>query len=273
MYRVVSIQYTQFVLRARNIASLMVMGFVCTGCATPGSTTGHDPWVGMNRNIYAFNDDLDSTIVKPVAQGYKYITPAWFRGAVGRFFANLEEPLTMANQLMQGKPLLFLQDTGRFITNSTLGVGGLFDVADRMNMPAHDEDFGQTLAVWGVPSGPYFVLPFFGPSTVRDAPSRIPEFLVGDLGYLGASKAVQWGALGLEIIDTRASLLATDATLDSAYDRYGVMRDAWIQRREYLIFDGNPPEEDLEFIDEADMEDADARDATAPSLPEPTPPN
>jgi phospholipid-binding lipoprotein MlaA len=225
----------------------------------------------MNRGIYGFNEGLDHAVVKPVAKGYKFITPGWFRGAVGRFFANLEEPLTIANQLLQGKPLLFLQDTGRFVTNTTLGVGGLFDVADHMHMPAHDEDFGQTMAVWGVPSGPYFVLPFFGPSTLRDAPMRIPEFFVGDLKYLGASKAAQWGALGLEVIDTRASLLATDATLDSAYDKYGVMRDAWIQRRVYLIYDGSPPEETLELLPDESDSDAGAAGTTASPAPSPPP--
>jgi len=268
MQRVPSTHHNSLVLRVWRFIFLMVISFVCSGCATPGSTTGHDPWVGMNRSIYGFNDGLDRGVVKPVAQGYKKITPDWARGAIGRFFANLEEPLNMANQLLQGKPLLFLQDTGRFVTNSTLGIGGLFDVADRMNMPAHDEDFGQTLAVWGVPSGPYFVLPFFGPSTVRDAPARIPEFLFGDLGYFGVPDAVEWGLLGLEIIDTRASLLNTDATLDSAYDKYGVMRDAWIQRREYLIYDGNPPEETLELPPEEMESDADApNDAASPAPP------
>jgi phospholipid-binding lipoprotein MlaA len=268
MYCAQSTHNHSFVLRAGYIACLFVMSIVCTGCATPGSTTGHDPWIGMNRSIYGFNDGLDRGVVKPVAQGYKKITPDWARGAIGRFFANLEEPLTMANQLLQGKPLLFLQDTGRFITNSTLGIGGLFDVADRMKMPAHDEDFGQTLAVWGVPSGPYFVLPFFGPSTLRDAPGRIPEFLFGDLGYFGVPSAVEWGLLGLEVIDTRASLLNTDATLDSAYDKYGVMRDAWIQRREYLIYDGNPPEETLELLpDEMDDEPAVPDSVEPPATP------
>jgi phospholipid-binding lipoprotein MlaA len=265
MHRDASTQFNATMIRARQIATLIVVVFACTGCATPGSTDGHDPWIGMNRGIYGFNDGLDRGVVKPVAKGYKAITPDWFRGAVGRLFANLEEPLTIANQLLQGKPLLFLQDTGRFITNSTLGIGGLFDVADHMHMPAHDEDFGQTLAVWGVPSGPYFVLPFFGPSTVRDAPMRIPEFFFGDLGYLGASDAVQWAALGLEIIDTRASLLATDSTLDSAYDKYGVMRDAWIQRREYLVFDGSPPEEMLELPPDEEAESDANTAAKAPA--------
>ena len=120
-------------------------------------------------------------------------------------------------------------------------------MADHWGMPAHDEDFGQTLAVWGVPSGPYVTLPLFGPSTLRDAPAKIPEYFLGVLDYAAVSTPVKWGARGLDLIDTRAALLSTDATLDTAYDKYGVMRDAWIQRREYLIYDGNPPEEALEL--------------------------
>jgi phospholipid-binding lipoprotein MlaA len=259
MHRVVSTLRTVHWHSLIQLTALVLLAFASSGCATPGRTTGDDPWIGMNRGIYEFNDDLDRVVAKPVAKGYKAITPSWLRGMIGRFFANLEEPLTIANQLLQGKPGSFFQDTGRFITNSTIGVGGLFDVADHMKMPAHDEDFGQTLAVWGVPAGPYFTLPFFGPSTVRDAPSRIPEFFFGDLGYFGVPKAVEYGSLVLEVIDTRASLLATDATLDSAYDKYGVMRDAWIQRRVYLIYDGNPPEEKLELA----PEDLDSEDDTA----------
>jgi phospholipid-binding lipoprotein MlaA len=255
MHRVASSPRHNRSLSFFSVATLLLVAVSCAGCATPGRTTGDDPWVKMNRGIYKFNDDIDRSVVKPVAQGYKKITPNWFRRAAGNFFANLDEPLTIANQLLQGKPLLFLQDTGRFLTNSTLGIGGLFDVADSMHMPAHDEDFGQTLAVWGVPAGPYVTLPFFGPSTLRDAPSRIPEFFVGDLSYFDVPDAVQYGLLALTVVDKRAGLLASDATLDSAYDKYGVMRDAWIQRRVYLIYDGNPPEEKLELPpDDADPE-------------------
>lgn len=251
--------------RLFRVASVCVVAnVVLVGCATPGRTTNDDPWSGLNRGIYKFNDGLDRGVLKPTAKGYKKITPNWFRSATGHFFANLSYPLTMVNQLLQGKPKLFVQDTGRFITNSTLGIAGLFDVADRMGMPAHDEDFGQTLAVWGVPSGPYFTLPFFGPSTARDAPARIPELLFSGLGYFDVSPGVEWGARGLELIDKRAALLSADATLDSAYDKYGVMRDAWVQRREYLIFDGNPPEEEIEMLEDEEAEEAEAPAAPAP---------
>ena len=243
---------------------------VMNGCATaPGRTTSDDPWTGFNRGIYKFNDGLDRAVLKPTAKGYKAVTPNWFRGMTGRFFANLSYPTTMINQLLQGKPKLFFQDTGRFITNTTLGLGGLFDVADRMGMPAHDEDFGQTLAVWGMPSGPYLMLPLLGPSTLRDGPAKVPDYFLGVTRHADVSTATEWGARGLEIIDERAALLATEATLESAYDRYGIMRDAWVQRREYQIFDGNPPDEPLELEDfDEETDEAAENDTPATTVPE-----
>jgi len=259
---------------ARLAISLLALAAV-SGCATaPGRTTSDDPWTGFNRGVYKLNDGLDRAVLKPTAKAYKAVTPNWLRGMTGRFFANLAYPATMINQLLQGKPKLFLQDTGRFITNTTLGLGGLFDVADRMGMPAHDEDFGQTLAVWGVPSGPYLMLPLLGPSSLRDAPGKIPDYFMSITRNADVSTAVEWGARGLEIVDERASLLSTEATLESAYDRYGIMRDAWVQRREYLIFDGNPPEEPLEledFDEETDTESEQPADVTPEVAPEVAP--
>ncbi|HYM35405.1 MAG TPA: VacJ family lipoprotein [Steroidobacteraceae bacterium] len=224
-----------------------------SGCATtPGRTTHDDPWQRMNRDIYKFNDGLDRAVVKPTAKGYKAITPQWLRSGISRVFANLGYPVTMANQLLQAKPKLFVQDTCRFVTNTVVGLGGIFDVADKVGLSAHDEDFGQTLARWGVPSGPYLVLPFFGPSTVRDAPSRIADYFFSPYRYIDIPQIEKTGARALDVIDTRAQLLSTEGTLASAYDKYGVTRDAWLQRREYLIYDGNPPEEKIEEFDDSD---------------------
>jgi phospholipid-binding lipoprotein MlaA len=248
----------------RSLPLLLVLGIAITGCASaPGRTTHDDPWIGMNRGLYKFNDGIDRAALKPAAKAYKTVTPEWFRDATGRFFSNLSYPLTMVNQLLQGKTKLFVQDTGRFIANSTLGIGGLFDVADKMGMPSHDEDFGQTLAVWGVPSGPYLMLPLLGPSTLRDAPARVPNFFLSVFKFTDLPVAAEWGARGVELIDTRASLLAADSTLDTAYDRYGIVRDGWLQRREYVIYDGNPPEEKLEvFEDEPDSSTSSPHDKT-----------
>ena len=257
------------ITRLLRCALLLAALAAVSGCATaPGRTTSHDPWSGFNRGVYKFNDGLDRTVLKPTAKAYKAVTPNWLRGMTGRFFANLSYPATIVNQLLQGKPVLFLQDTGRFITNTTLGLGGLFDVADRMGMPSHDEDFGQTLAVWGVPSGPYLMLPLLGPSTLRDGPAKVPDYFLGVTRQLDVSTPVEWGTRGLEIIDERAALLSTEATLESAYDRYGIMRDAWVQRREYLIFDGNPPEEPVELEDFEDMEEEPSEEQPAPAPPE-----
>ncbi|HTE39988.1 MAG TPA: VacJ family lipoprotein [Steroidobacteraceae bacterium] len=250
---------------------LVLAAIGAQGCATPGRTTSDDPWQGVNRGIYKFNDGLDRYALKPTAKAYKKITPSWFRAATGRVLANLEYPVTMVNQLLQGKPLLFLQDTGRFIANTTLGVGGIFDVADQLGMPSHDEDFGQTLAVWGMPSGPYFQIPLLGPSSLRDAPAKVPDYFLRPLRYMDIKPGVDYGETVLDVVDARADLLSSDATLESAYDKYGVLRDAWVQRREYLIFDGNPPEQDtdLEALEreaaEAEAQPADAAPTTEPS--------
>jgi phospholipid-binding lipoprotein MlaA len=236
--------------------SSLVLVFACCvlgGCATaPGKTTHEDPWQKMNRGIYKFNDSVDRAVLKPTAKGYKKITPQWMRAGIGNFFANLGYPSTMVNQLLQAKPRLFALDTCRFVTNTVFGLGGLFDVADKIGLQAHDEDFGQTLAKWGVPSGPYLVLPFLGPSTVRDGPSRIGDYYLGILTYADVPSVTKWSARVLDIVDERAQLLSTESTLDSAYDKYGVMRDAWLQRREYLIYDGEPPEEKIEEFEDTD---------------------
>ncbi len=222
-------------------------GCVLSGCATtPGRTTHEDPWQGLNRGIYKFNDGVDRAVLKPVAKGYKKVTPQWLRMGVGRFFANLGYPITVVNQLLQAKPKLFVEDTCRLVTNTVFGIGGLFDVADKVGLPAHDEDFGQTLARWGVPSGPYLMLPLFGPSSARDAPGRVVDYFLGAYRNADVSSEVKWGVRGFEAVDQRAQLLSAEATLEGAYDKYGVLRDAWVQRREYEVFDGNPPEEEFE---------------------------
>lgn len=214
-----------------------------TGCATaPGRTTAADPWEGFNRGVYRFNDFADRAALKPVARGYEKITPDWFRTGVGNFFTNLTYPTVILNQLLQGKPGMAGRDTGRFLINSVLGIGGLFDVAVHAGLAENDEDFGQTLAVWGVPSGPYFTIPLFGPSTARDAPSRIADYFSGTTRYIDLHWQEEWSVRALEVVNDRAELLPLEGQFEQVFDRYGFIRDAWIQRREYQIFDGNPPE-------------------------------
>lgn len=246
---------------ARAIAVVAVL-LVAAGCAaTPGRTRSEDPLEGMNRGIYKFNDTLDRAALKPVAKGYKKITPRWMRTGIGNFFANLAYPSTVINQFLQGKARLGVRDAGRFLLNSTIGVAGLLDVATPLGLTANDEDFGQTLAMWGVGSGPYITLPFFGPSSLRDAPSRVFDYFLGPLVYIEVPWETEWGLRGLNIVHDRAELLPLDATLQNAYDPYSFIREAWAQQREFAIYDGNPPPETLEDVLEEDEAPADEADA------------
>ncbi len=244
--------------RART-ASLLLLALTLTGCATtPGRTTSEDRWEGMNRGIYKFTDAVDRAALKPVAKGYRAITPSWMRTGLGNLFANLEYPTTIVNQFLQGKFKLGLQDTGRFLVNTTLGVGGLFDVATPMGLDRNNEDFGQTLAVWGVGSGPYINMPLFGPSTLRDAPSRIFDTFITPLQYADLNWEIQWGERALRVVHSRYELLSLEPMLERAHDPYAFMRDAWLQRREFNIFDGNPPPEEFDdefFDDEEPLEE------------------
>ena len=224
------------------------------GCATaPGRTRSHDPWQGFNRGVYKFNDTLDRAALKPVAKGYQRVLPGWMRSGIRNFLNNLDSTTTIVNQLLQGKPLLAAKDTGRLLLNLTVGLGGFIDVASRAGIEYHEEDFGQTLAVWGIPSGPFLELPFLGPSSLRDAPSRAVDYFTHPAYYADLKWQEQAGLFALQAIDTRAGLLSADQTLQNAFDPYGFTRDAWVQRREYQIFDGNPPEEPL--IDESGVDE------------------
>ena len=254
-----------------RIGALLIVAILASGCATmPGRTTNDDRFEGFNRKVDRFNNAVDRAALKPVAKAYNKVTPRPVRSGISNFFANLEYPTTFINQFLQGKFVLGLRDTGRFLVNSTFGVAGLFDVASKMNLPANDEDFGQTLAVWGVPAGPYLVLPFFGPSNFRDAPSRIPDNYTYTLTYLDLSWETKLGVRAVNVVSERAELLSLEQTLNKSYDRYAFVRDAWVQRREYKIFDGEPPLEDLED-DSGNMQDdaaADSAGAQAPADPD-----
>jgi len=224
-----------------------------SGCATaPGRTTNNDPLQGFNRGVYKFNDAVDRAALKPVAKGYQKVTTQWMRTGVSNFFSNLGEPWTIVNELFQGKPKFMGQQTGRFLINTTLGIGGLFDVASKMNLPDRHEDFGQTLAVWGAPSGPYVMLPLLGPSSVRDGIGKIPDYFGHPFSYIHFNWKVKTGIRVIDVVNTRERLLSIEGTLDKAYDRYGVIRDVWVQQREYQIYDGNPPQpkEDEENFDD-----------------------
>jgi phospholipid-binding lipoprotein MlaA len=212
-----------------------------SACATTGGDP-RDPWEGLNRKTFAFNDALDRAVMKPIAQGYEKVTPAFAREGVNNFYSNLEDIGTTLNNIAQGKVKQGASDAARFVVNSVIGVFGLWDVATPMGLEKHDEDFGQTLGWWGVPPGPYFVIPFLGPSTARDAPARAvdPSWFYND--YL--PDRVYWSWWGLDKVRTRANLLKAENVLnDAALDKYTFLRDAWWQRRQNQVYDGSPPKE------------------------------
>jgi phospholipid-binding lipoprotein MlaA len=259
-------------------AAILKVVLICSvlavaGCATtPGRTTNNDKFEKFNRGVYKFNDAIDRGALKPVAKGYKKITPQWMRTGISNFFSNLDYPSVALNQFLQGKGKLGLRDTGRFLVNTTLGLGGLFDVASHMGLEKNDEDFGQTLAKWGVGSGPYLTLPLFGPSSLRDAPSRIVDFFLDPTTYMDIPWQAQWGQRALNVVQTRAGLLPLDPTIQRAYDPYAFIRDAWIQQREFAIFDGNPPPETLEDEDLPPPDDSVAPEGETQAEPiQPTP--
>jgi phospholipid-binding lipoprotein MlaA len=239
-------------LSSRHTA-LTVVVCLLAGCASTEHRVKSDPLEPMNRSIYRFNDWMDRTGFKPAARAYVKYTPDWFRSGVGNFFTNLGTPTTIVNQVLQGKPVPAGQDTLRFLINTTLGWGGVLDVASGANLPMHDEDSGQTLGRWGVPAGPYLVLPFLGPASLRDAPARIADDFTRPLHWYN-SDATRWGSLALNALDTRARFLPLDATLAQTYDPYAFIRGAYLQRRQFQVYDGNPPEEPIE--EDFDEDDA-----------------
>jgi phospholipid-binding lipoprotein MlaA len=221
---------------------------VLAGCSTTRSPDPRDPWEGLNRATFEFNDGFDNVLMRPLAEGYRFVLPSPARTAVTNFFSNLNDPWVALNQLMQGKVERAIDDLGRFVWNSTFGLLGLIDVASDMGLPKHTEDFGQTLAVWGVDFGPYFVIPILGPSSARDATGT----LVGGFAYLpwqipkwadfDHRVTWQWSLTGLDLVQTRANLLdASDLLEQAALDRYAFLRNAYFQRRRNLIYDGDPP--------------------------------
>jgi phospholipid-binding lipoprotein MlaA len=223
--------------------------------ATPGKAASNpDPLEKVNRATYAFNDALDRMLARPAAKAYRRVVPEPGRTAISNFVSNLEYPTTVLNSALQGKFKEAGQGTARFVVNATVGLAGLMDPATKMGLPRIDEDFGQTLGKWGVPSGPYLVLPGFGPSTLRDGPSRFVDRYTNARHYIG-NGSTEWVLLGVDLVDTRAQLLAADVALESAFDPYALVRNAYLQRREYLVRDGVMPEEDYDDLYEEPLED------------------
>ncbi|UJJ31377.1 MlaA family lipoprotein [Halopseudomonas maritima] len=201
-----------------------------------------DPWERFNRVSFRFNDTLDRYAVKPVAKGYKAVTPEFFRDGVGNFFHNLQEPMNFLNNSLQGKFNEAGVDVSRFLFNTLLGGLGVVDVATPMGLERNDEDLGQTLGYWGVESGPYLMLPFLGPNTLRDTASKLPEnfFNYTYTGYINDIR-VRNQLFALETLDLRAGLLDQERLITG--DRYTFIRNAFLQNREFKVRDGNVPDE------------------------------
>ena len=208
----------------------------------------NDPFEDLNRDIFIFNEKLDEKLLKPAALTYRKVTPQFARTAVTNFFNNLEEIDTTINQVLQGEIKYAFNDAGRFVINSTIGLFGLIDVASKMGLEKHEEDFGQTLGVWGFDSGPYIMIPFLGPSNPRDLLSRpISSFLSGTFAM--EDNDVKITLVGIDALETRERLLDAETLIIG--DKYIFVKDAYIQSREYEINNGST--EDDEFLD--DMED------------------
>lgn len=230
--------------RMRDIAVATSAAALLGGCATSGNP--QDPLEGYNRAMYAVNEGLDKVAFKPLAQGYEAGVPLPARVGVANFFSNLGDAWIAVNNLLQGKPGAGLNDLGRLLVNSTLGIGGLFDVASEMGLEKHNEDLGQTFGRWGWSESTYLVLPFFGPRTVRDSLGLAGDMVADaplDIGHVPTRNTV----LATRIVSSRAQLLSTERIVDeAAIDKYAFIRDGYLQRRRSLIFDGRPPREDFD---------------------------
>ena len=231
----------------RKWAMALVIGVAVglSGCATGPDADPRDPLEQYNRAVHSFNNDLlDRALLEPLAKGYNYITPEPVNRGVTNFFDTLRDIRSAINNLLQFKIGRAFSDVGRVAINSTIGILGLMDVASNMNLPSYKEDFDQTLGVWGMDSGPYIVLPFFGPSSVRGGVGLVADWFTDPVNYI-SDDPWRYRLSGLRIVDGRADLIGASRVVDqAALDPYAFIRDAYLQRREGLVYDGNPPEPD-----------------------------
>jgi phospholipid-binding lipoprotein MlaA len=266
-------------MRSKTRLSLLsVCLLLLCGCATlpPGvKRDPRDPWERFNRGSYKFNDAIDRAVVKPVARGYTHL-PQPVQSGVHNFFDNLDYPVTIVNDLLQGQVKSFFSDIGRFVFNTTVGLGGLFDPATAAGMEKNVRDFGQTLGKWGVPKGPYVMVPIFGPYDVRDGIGAVTvDYYANPRSY-----TTFWVNTGLWLargVDRRARLLPLDATIQSAYDPYAFIRNAYLQNRDFMVHGDQPQteeEQEQKLMEEATQEDEGTQPTPPPSAapPQPAPP-
>jgi len=235
----------QIIIKYQQCLGLILVFFWLGGCASisadltgkssPETSIEPASWKAFNRDAYLFNKSVDDFVIKPAGQGYKKIMPEFIDTGVTNIFSNFKDVPNALNSLLQLKPKDAVSDAGRFVINSTVGLAGFFDVASKIDLPKHNEDFGQTLAVWGVPSGPYVMLPVLGSSSVRDSVAKVVDTVTNPSFYLNYSAAYYL----LDSVDKRGDLLSVEASLKGiSEDDYDTLRTAWLQQRRYLINDG-----------------------------------
>ncbi|MCP8467255.1 VacJ family lipoprotein [Pseudomonas sp. ZM23] len=227
--RPLGVQWTKRCLSLLAATGLAMIPFLAQAASED------DPWESINRPIFTFNDTLDTYALKPLAQGYQKVTPNFVQDGVHNFFSNIGDVRNLVNDLLQLKVRDAGVDTSRLLFNTTFGLAGFIDVATHMGLRRNDEDFGQTLGAWGVGSGPYVMLPLLGPSTLRDAPSLIPDAYTGAYPYID-NVSVRNSIHGVDIIDTRADLLKSEKLISG--DKYNFIRNAYLQNREFKVKDG-----------------------------------
>jgi phospholipid-binding lipoprotein MlaA len=254
--------------RLKSIAATALVAGLLTGCASSGNPK--DPIEGFNRAMFAFNEGLDTAIIKPVATGYEAVLPSPVRTGVTNFFGNIDDLFIGVNNLLQGKVPEAFSDLGRVVINTTIGLLGVLDVASEAGLEKHDEDFGQTFGRWGVGNGAYVVVPFFGPRTVRDTVGLVLDVAADPVANHEPTR-VRNAALVLRLVNDRANLLPADKVVEeAALDKYSYMRDAYLQRRRNQIHDGNAPREVEANAEQADrplLAEAVAEPALAQTAP------
>jgi len=240
------------VLYCAQLSVVCVMLLLTTACATGPNANPRDPAEPFNRGVYSFNDAVDRALVKPVATAYRDVFPQPVRTGVTNFFANLQDAWSGVNNALQFKPRETVESFLRFGVNTTFGLVGLLDIATEMRIERHTEDFGQTLGYWGVGTGPYLVLPLLGPSTLRDT-AALPVDTQGNLLTNVNDVAARNSAIVLDLVNRRSRLLDASKMLDEvALDPYTFTRDAFLQRRRSLVYDGDPPDEALPAVTPAE---------------------
>lgn len=243
-------------LRLKRLV-LVAIALSLSACATTGAMPADerdplDPWEPLNRQVHSFNMTADRAVVRPVARGYQRVTPQPVRTGVRNFFTNLRSPVVIVNLLLQGRPGESLEHFERFFVNSIYGIGGIFDLASKGDMPAHEADLGMTLATWGWEESRFIMLPFFGPSTLRDGVGFYGDSFVNPI-WRQVRGQQGYGLLALNVVQLRAGLLPLDPQLEAAFDSYIFLRDGFLQRRQFQLFGdelGLPDYDD--FLDDWD---------------------